>query len=148
MRRTDSLGKSDAGKDWRQEEKGMTEDEMAEWNHWLNGHEFKQTPGEGEGQGSMVCWGSWSCKESDMTQQLNNSNALIFSAQGQKLSQYYITKLFLLLACILSWLGPCFPSPPESSGTSSGPPHPRRSPCYLSPNETLLWFPLSVVSLL
>ena len=45
----------DAGKDWWQEEKGATEDEMAEWHHWLNGHEFEQTPEDGEGQGSLLC---------------------------------------------------------------------------------------------
>ena len=45
---------TDAGKDWRQE-KGMTEDEMVGWHHWLNGHEFEQAPGDGEGQGSLVC---------------------------------------------------------------------------------------------
>ena len=44
----------DDGKDWRQEEKGMTEDEMVGGHHWLNGHEFEQTPGDGEGQGSLV----------------------------------------------------------------------------------------------
>ena len=48
------IGKdSDAGKDWSQEEKGMTEDEMVGWNHWLNGHEFEQTQGDGEGQGKL-----------------------------------------------------------------------------------------------
>ena len=52
----------DAGKDWRQEEKGMTEDEMVGWHHWLNGNEFERAPGVGEGQGSLAC-----CKESDMT---------------------------------------------------------------------------------
>ena len=45
----------DAGKDWRQEEKGTTEDEMVGWHHWLNGHEFEQTPEDGEGQGSLAC---------------------------------------------------------------------------------------------
>ena len=45
----------DAGKDWRQEEKGMTEDEMVGWHHWLNGQEFEQAPGDGEGQGGLVC---------------------------------------------------------------------------------------------
>ena len=44
-----------AGKDWGQEEKGMTEDEMVGWHHWLNGHEFEQAPGDGEGQGSLAC---------------------------------------------------------------------------------------------
>ena len=46
----------DAGKDWRQEEKGMTEDEIAGWHHWLNEHEFEQALGDGEGQGSLECW--------------------------------------------------------------------------------------------
>ena len=49
----------DAGKDWRQEEKGTTEDEMVGWLHWLNGHEFGQTLGDGEGQGSPVCCSPW-----------------------------------------------------------------------------------------
>ena len=44
-----------AGKDWKQEEKGMTEDEMVRWHHWLNGHEFKQAPGDGQRQGSLAC---------------------------------------------------------------------------------------------
>ena len=48
----------DAGKDWGQQ-KGMTEDEMVGWRHWLNGHEFEQTPGDGEGQGSLACCNSW-----------------------------------------------------------------------------------------
>ena len=46
---------ADAGKGWQQAEKGMTEDEMVEWRHWLDGHQFEQTPGDGEGQGSLVC---------------------------------------------------------------------------------------------
>ena len=64
------IGKdADARKDWRQEEKGMTEDEMVGWNHWLNRFEFKQTPGVGDGRGSLVsCRGH---KESDMTEWLN-----------------------------------------------------------------------------
>ena len=53
----------DAGKDWRQEEKGMTEDEMVGW-HWLNGHEFEQTPGDSEGQGSLAYCSPWGRKES------------------------------------------------------------------------------------
>ena len=57
----------DAGKDWRQEEKGMTEDEMVGWHHQLKGHEFEQTPGDSEGQGSLACCSPWGHKESDMT---------------------------------------------------------------------------------
>ena len=61
----------DAGKDRRQEEKGMTEDEMVGWHHQLDGHEFKQALGVGDGQGGLVCCDSWGCKESDTTEQLN-----------------------------------------------------------------------------
>ena len=64
----------DAGKNWRQKEKGATDDEMAIWNHRLNGCEFEQTPGDGEGQGSLACSSPWGHKESDMTKQLNISN--------------------------------------------------------------------------
>ena len=61
----------DAGKDWRQEEKGITEDEMVGWHHWLNGYEFEQALGVGDGQGSLVCCSPWGHKESDTTEQLN-----------------------------------------------------------------------------
>ena len=54
-----------------EEEKGMTEDEMVGWHHWLNGHEFGWTPGVGDGQEGLACCGSWGHKESDMTEQLN-----------------------------------------------------------------------------
>ena len=57
---------SDAGKDWRQEEKGTTENEMVGWHYWLDGHEFEQVPGVGDGQGSLACCSPWGCKESDM----------------------------------------------------------------------------------
>ena len=67
----DSLEKTYAGRDWGQEEKGKTEDEMVGWHHWLNGHGFGWTPGVGDGQGGLVCWGSWGHKESDMTEWLN-----------------------------------------------------------------------------
>ena len=49
----------DAGKDWEQEDKGMTEDEMVGWHHQLNGHEFEEAPGDGEGQGSLACCSPW-----------------------------------------------------------------------------------------
>ena len=61
----------DAGKDWRQEEKGMTEYETVGWHHWLNGHESEYTPGVGDGQRGLVCCGSWGCKESDTSEWLN-----------------------------------------------------------------------------
>ena len=62
---------SDAGRDWGQEKKGMTEDEMVGWHHRLDGHEFQQASGVGDGQGSLVCCTPWGHKESDMTEQLN-----------------------------------------------------------------------------
>ena len=66
------IGKDpDSGKDWRQEEKGMTEDEMVGWHHRLYGHEFEQAPGVGDGQGSLVCCSPWGCKELDTTERLN-----------------------------------------------------------------------------
>ena len=61
----------DAGKDWGQEEKWTTEDEMAGWHHLLNGHEFGWTPGIGDGQGGLMCCSWWGHKESDMTEQVN-----------------------------------------------------------------------------
>ena len=61
----------DAGKDWRQEEKGTTEDEMVGWHHWLNGHEFEWALVVGDGQGSLSCCSPWGCKELNMTEWLN-----------------------------------------------------------------------------
>ena len=68
MRRVDSLEKTDVGRDWGQEEKGTTEDEMAGRHHQLDGLEFERTPGVGDGQGGLACCDSWGCKESDMTE--------------------------------------------------------------------------------
>ena len=61
----------DAERDWGQEEKGMTEDEMAGWHHWLDGRESEWTLGVGDGQGGLACCDSWDRKESDMTERLN-----------------------------------------------------------------------------
>ena len=66
------IGKdADIGRDWGQEEKGTTEDEMAGWHHQLDAHEFEWTPGVGDGQGDLVCCHLWDHKESDMTERLN-----------------------------------------------------------------------------
>ena len=66
------IGKeSDPGRDWGQEKKGTTEDEMAGWHHWLDGRESGWTPGVGDGHGGLVRWDSWGCKESDTTERLN-----------------------------------------------------------------------------
>ena len=66
------IGKdSHAGRDWGQEEKGTTEDEMAGWHHWNDGHEFRWTLEGGDGQGVLSCWNSWGRKESDTFERLN-----------------------------------------------------------------------------
>ena len=67
------IGKDpDAGKDWRWEEKGTTEDEMVRWHHQRNGYEFEYAPGVGDGQGSLVCYSPWGCKESDRVTELTD----------------------------------------------------------------------------
>ena len=69
------IGKdSDAGKDWRQEEMGVKEDQMFGWHHQLNGHDFEQVPGDGKGQGSLAGCSPWVRKESDTTKRLNNKS--------------------------------------------------------------------------
>ena len=79
------IGKdSDAGRDWGQEEKGMTEDEMAGWHHWLDECESQWTPGVGDGQGGLVCCDSWSHKESDMTEQLIWSDLIWYVSELPK----------------------------------------------------------------
>ena len=72
------IGKDpDAGKDWKQEKKGTTEDEMVGWHHQLNGHEFEQALGDDDGQGSLVCCSPWDRKESGMSGWLDNNNTNI-----------------------------------------------------------------------
>ena len=65
---TPILWPPDAGRDWGQEERGMTEDEMVGWHHLLNRHGYEQTPGVGDGQGSPACRGPWGRKEADTTE--------------------------------------------------------------------------------
>ena len=65
------IGRTDAEKDWRQEEKRTTENEMVGWHHQLNGHEFESTPGVGDGQGGLVCCSPWGHKESGRATELN-----------------------------------------------------------------------------
>ena len=74
------IGKdSDAGRDWGQEEKGTTEDEMAGWHHWLDGLESEWTPGVGDGQGGLASYNSWGRKESDTTEQLNWTEVISYN---------------------------------------------------------------------
>ena len=78
MWKTDSLEDSDAGKDWRQEEKGTTEDEMVGWHHQLDGPEFEHALGVGDGQGSLVCCSPWDHKELGTTERLIWNELKIF----------------------------------------------------------------------
>ena len=93
----------DAGKDWGLEEKGTIEDEMVAWHHRLNGHEFEQTPGVGDGQGGLVCCSPWGCKESDMTEWLNwtelNASQVMLPSKSPKTAErvfYGSTNLYSL----------------------------------------------------
>ena len=91
----------DAGKDWRQEEKGTTEDEMVGWHYRLNGHECEQAPGFGDGQGSLTCCSLWGRKEADTTEQLNwVDNQNIFFTQ-RKHSSYATLHLDLTIYWML-----------------------------------------------
>ena len=90
------IGKDhDAGKDWRQEENGTTEDEMVGWHHQLDGREFEQAPRVGDGQGSFVRCSPWGCKESDMTE-WTELNPLSFISFANILS-HSVGCLFILL---------------------------------------------------
>ena len=98
----------DAGKDWRQEEKGMMKDEMVGCHHWLNGHEFEQALGStGKVQGSLTCCSPWGLEDSDMTQRLNNNNRLYYF-NCTKASKVIISKSNL-------WLSHSKPSIPTLS---------------------------------
>ena len=113
------IGKDpDAGKDWRQEEKGTTEDEMVGWHHRLDGHEFEQAPEVGDGQGSLACCSPWGHKELDTTEQLNWSHNVLkpgrrflpfpsfsklFSYSTNCAFSYTFWNSFLILALTGTW---------------------------------------------
>jgi len=79
---------------WRQEEKGTTEDEIVGWHHQLNGHEFEQTPGDGDGPKSLACCSPWGNKDSDMTEQLNSN---IWSSPGRS---WYMTQISWIVSLV------------------------------------------------
>ena len=90
------IGKdSDGGRDWGQEEKRTTEDEMAGWHHWLNGPEFEETLRDSEGQGSLVCCSPWGCKEPDTTEWLNWTELITCLIPGRAVER----NLFSLPLC-------------------------------------------------
>ena len=90
----------DAGKDWGQEEKGATEDEMVGWHHQPNGHEFAQTPGDSEGQGSVACGIPWGHKELDTTEQLNNQTCQSFENLCLLYVYFIVCQLYLNKAAL------------------------------------------------
>ena len=99
------IGKDpDAGKYWRQEEKGMTEDEMAGWHHWLDERESEWTPGVGDGQGGLACCNSWGHKESDTTERLNWTELIIWQCSLRicplsKSQRRAMTQFLLIVSC-------------------------------------------------
>ena len=106
----------DAVKNWGQEEKGETEDEMSRWHHWLNGYNFEQAQQDSEGQGSLGCCSPWVHEESDLTEQLNNN--LSFSpCQFQffllfLLGQYLVShfkNVYILISIVLFKLSQKYP---------------------------------------
>ena len=98
------IGKDpDAGKDWRQKEKGATEDEMAGWHHWLNGHEFEWTLGDSERHGSLACCSPWDHNKLDATEQLNkNKEILIKKCQKDSFrrSEFILYGRLFFLRCV------------------------------------------------
>ena len=100
------LGKDpDAGKDWRQEEKGTTEDEMVGWHHQLDGHKSEQAPGVGDGQESLACCSPWGRKESDMTEQLSLTHLCRINSKKNggkttwEMRSIHSCRFFLPLSC-------------------------------------------------
>ena len=84
------IGKDpDAGEDWRQEEKGMAEDEVVGWHHWLHGREFEESLGVGDGQGSLACCSPWGHKVSDMTEQLNWTELNVYPSNCSNIDKYF-----------------------------------------------------------
>ena len=115
------IGKDlDAGKDWRQEEKGTIKGEMVGWHHRLDGQEFQQALGVGDRQGSLACCGPWSCKESDTTEQLNSPKYLEWSYEvSQAIKTNHATfqshcnllsvvNHSLSVECVSLWINPLF----------------------------------------
>ena len=101
------IGKDpDTGKDWRQEEKGMTEDEIVGWHHWLDGHESEQTLGVGDGQGSLACCSPRGHKELDTTQHMNNSKGIFrYRSKSYRDNSEAPTNQFLWFSLILKEQG-------------------------------------------
>ena len=105
----------DAGKDWRQEEKGTTEDEMIGWHHWPDGHEFEQALGVGDGQGSLMCYSPWGHKQSNTTKRLNWTKLSSFTVHLKFYKHCELAMRVKLLQSCLTLCNPLDCSPPVSS---------------------------------
>ena len=94
---------SDVGKDWRQNEKGMTEDEMVGWYHWLDGHKFEQALGVGGGQISLACCSPWGHKEWDTTEWLNWAELIYLKQRMEEMETFYwnVSKPKKIVHCYL-----------------------------------------------
>ena len=99
----------DAGKDGRQEEKGMTEDEMVKWHHWYNGHEFKQALGDGEGQASLACCNPWGCKVGHDWATEQQQQPRYFSRCNASVPPWGRAMSFALSPILTLWEGKCAP---------------------------------------
>ena len=99
------IGKdSDAGRDWEQEEKGTTDDEMARWHHRLDGHESEWTLGVGDGQRGLACCDSWGHEESDTTEQLNwTEQKQKILRSGNNTQNNYTKKIFMTQITTMVW---------------------------------------------
>ena len=103
------IGKdSDAGRDWGQEEKGTTEDEMAGWHHWLDGRESEWTLGVGDGQGGLVCCSSWGCRELDTTERLNWTVLLLWYLGSCRPWRDCLRRTSQFLKTVTTQIGICF----------------------------------------
>ena len=100
----------DAGKDWRREEKGTTQDEMVGWHHRLNGHEFEQALGVGDGQGGLVCCSPWGHKKLDMTEWLNWTDPLCACSCFLWIGLDHLLSIYFLIPQNIPGLPLYFPS--------------------------------------
>ena len=89
------------GENWRQGEKGTTEDEMVGWHHRLNGHKFEWTPGVGDGQGGLVCCSPWGHKESDTTEWLNWTE---LNCENLEVRDWFMPKIVVVISWLYTWL--------------------------------------------
>ena len=84
----------------KQEEKGLADEERVGWHHRLSGHEFEQTSGDGEGQGSLACYNPWGCKELDTTEQLNNDSIKLIGVSSAFLSYVFLVGLCFWMSAL------------------------------------------------